>query len=865
MFLVYNNALYLIYKVYIFMLSHFLRQMILLFLFIGVVHANEEKLDKIRLQLQWKHQFEFAGFYMAKEKGFYKEVGLDVEFLEFDEDTNIVSNILDENAEYGLGYSSIIVDYLNNKPIVFVANFFKQSPLVLVTQKEITSLSLLKGSKVEGLANNIHNITLYTMLEKFGISSDDIETINPTFSIKNFINKDVDAMSIFTTNELYLLDEAGAKYNIFDPVSYGAKYYDANLFTSKDESLSNPKRVQNMRDASIKGWKYALEHKEETIAVILKKYNSQNKSYESLLFESRQIEQIMLAKVHKIGSIDKTRVEMIADLFKQSGFVENGVWKNLELFIFKSKEEQQTLTHEEKNYLKEKKIITACVDPHWKPFAAIENGKYVGVDADFIEYFEEKLGIPIHIYKTTSWSQSVGFAKAKKCDILSMIVETEKRKKYLNFTDSYFNFSNVIVTQADKNTIVDLEYMKNIKIAIKSEYAEVEIIQSKYPNIEVIEVKNIEEGIQKVQEKEVFGYIDNAFTIDYYLKDIEYPDLKIGNYIHDKSYLKIGVRDDDEKLYHIFQKLIKGISLEEQHLIRSKWLNTVSENKIDYGLIYKIGLILIIIFIFVAYRYYASAIVNRELKRRVEEELEKSKGKDKMIFHQSKLVAMGEMIENIAHQWRQPLSQVNSCVLVIDDKLDEKGISDTVIEQKLMEIESLTKYMSNTIEDFKNFFDQSKLKSKFIIEDIIDKSLEVLSGRISQHSIKISRGLATAHTCEGYPNELQQAFISIINNAIDVIVAKEIQNGNITIDVNLVGHMNTIVISDNGGGISQELMDKIFEPYHTSKHKSQGTGLGLYIAKIIIEDSLEGELSVKNNFNGASFTIKLRDNIERRV
>jgi signal transduction histidine kinase len=227
-----------------------------------------------------------------------------------------------------------------------------------------------------------------------------------------------------------------------------------------------------------------------------------------------------------------------------------------------------------------------------------------------------------------------------------------------------------------------------------------------------------------------------------------------------------------------------------------------------------------------------------------------------MIFHQSKLAAMGEMIENITHQWRQPLSQVNSAVLIIDDTLEEKGIKNEVIEEKLLEIESLTKYMSNTINDFKNFFDENKIKYDFIIEDILDKAIEVLDTKAND--IKILSGIKTEHKCFTYPNELQQVFLIILNNAIDAIQTNNKKSSKIKIEVEKIDNYNYIRICDNAGGMSKEIEDKIFEPYYTTKHKTQGTGLGLYIAKIIIEDSLGGELSLQNKSTGVCFIIKLK-------
>ena len=194
------------------LLKHFL--FILLFSY-TTLYAQGQALEKVTLQLQWKHQFEFAGFYAAKEKGFFQDAGLDVTFVEFDETKNITDEVINGNSEYGLTYSSIIAEYLNGKPLVLLANFFKQSPLVLVTHPDIKTPADLKGKRVMGVSDSIHNLTLLTMMHKFGVSYDDVVNIPASFSLDDFSNKKVDAMSVFTTNELYHLNQLGVKYHIF--------------------------------------------------------------------------------------------------------------------------------------------------------------------------------------------------------------------------------------------------------------------------------------------------------------------------------------------------------------------------------------------------------------------------------------------------------------------------------------------------------------------------------------------------------------------------------------------------------------------------------------------------------------------------
>ena len=139
-----------------------------------------------------------------------------------------------------------------------LANFFKKSPLVLVTQKEISSPEQLKNKTIMGLSDNIDNITLLQMLNKFGIQPNDYKNIATDFSVKKFVAKEVDAMSVFVTNETYQLNKLSCAYNVFDPAVFGVEYYDSNLFTSLKEIQSHPKRAKKFTNATIKGWEYAL-------------------------------------------------------------------------------------------------------------------------------------------------------------------------------------------------------------------------------------------------------------------------------------------------------------------------------------------------------------------------------------------------------------------------------------------------------------------------------------------------------------------------------------------------------------------------------------------------------------------------------
>lgn len=168
-------------------MSHFNKLFFILSLFTSLFAQGN--LEDLTLQLQWKHQFEYAGFYAAQEKGFYKDVGINLKFKEFSNGVHTVDDVLDKKDTYGITYSDLIVDYLNGKPVVLVANFFKHSPLILVTQSNIKTPRDLKNKKIMGIENTIKSTAFLMMFKDFGMNLGSFTDVPPTFKIDEFVNK----------------------------------------------------------------------------------------------------------------------------------------------------------------------------------------------------------------------------------------------------------------------------------------------------------------------------------------------------------------------------------------------------------------------------------------------------------------------------------------------------------------------------------------------------------------------------------------------------------------------------------------------------------------------------------------------------
>ena len=249
--------------------------------------------------------------------------------------------------------------------------------------------------------------------------------------------------------------------------------------------------------------------------------------------------------------------------------------------------------------------------------------------------------------------------------------------------------------------------------------------------------------------------------------------------------------------------------------------------------------------------------LNEELEERIVSALEDLRSKDILLLNQSKQAQMGEMLENIAHQWRQPLTLINSTVMIIDLLVHDKEIDLKELERKLDKIESVTEYMSQTIDDFKNFLDRDKVKQNFNLKENIEKSVAIIHDSLTFYEINLDLDLDESIIINGYSNELRQVILILIKNAKDILLANKIKDAKIIMSAKKVDNRVLIKVSDNAGGIDTNIIDKIFDPYFTTKHKSQGTGLGLYMSKKLIEQSAKGEIFVTNMSEGACFTIIL--------
>ena len=246
---------------------------------------------------------------------------------------------------------------------------------------------------------------------------------------------------------------------------------------------------------------------------------------------------------------------------------------------------------------------------------------------------------------------------------------------------------------------------------------------------------------------------------------------------------------------------------------------------------------------------------NKELEKRIKEEVAKNREKDKLMFQQAKLASLGEMLGNISHQWRQPLMEINSLFLPIEGKISlDMPLDKEEILETINKLNHITKYMSNTIDDFRDFFATDKEKIRFQLLEQINSTINIISGGLKTHNIKLDIIIQKNPEMIGYKNDYSQVLINIISNAKDVLIQRKIKNPYIKISIFEENENIVTTVEDNAGGIKVNPIEKIFDPFFTYE-KIGGSGIGLFMSKLIIEKNMSGKLSVKNSSEGAFFKI----------
>lgn len=526
-------------------------------------------------------------------------------------------------------------------------------------------------------------------------------------------------LSKFEKSELDLILPIAMEKNYKLENFYSHKVLDikyALITKIKDKNIISLEMLKDKRLALVKGRKSSELIKEKHHDIKIIEFNTPLEALEAVAFDladatiddyyaaTVMINDNMLSNLHVNSNLflDYNPEELYM-MSKEKKLISilNKVLKNIDkekVFAIKSKWNRNVqimknnniaLNYEEKKYLENKQKITMCIDPDWMPLEKNKNGKHIGMSSDYIKLIQDKIDIPIEMVDTKTWLESIEYAKQRKCDIYSLVMPTPERKLYMNFTKPYLQIPLVLVTRNDEIFYSDVALIKNKKIGIVKGYAYGEILQVKYPTLNLIEVNSLQDGLNKVEKNELFGFIGTLATVGYHIQKSYIGQLKITGKFEEKWNLGIGTRNDEPLLLSIFEKAIDAIEPEKHQEILNKWISVNFEKPSDYSFLLKILGFLGVVFLLLLYR-------QSQLKK-YNEQLQKLSTTDSLtkVYNRLKLDEILEYEKKNFQRYYRPF-----CVVLLDID-DFKDINDkfghSVGDSFLVELaELLNKNKRNT-------------------------------------------------------------------------------------------------------------------------------------------------------------------------
>jgi signal transduction histidine kinase/ABC-type nitrate/sulfonate/bicarbonate transport system substrate-binding protein len=822
--------------------------------------SANEVLQKTILQLSWFNQFQFAGYYIAKEKGFYKDFGLDVDIKDFNLNIDVTKEVSEEKVDFGIARETLISEKINTyHNIIALYPLLQISPLILIAKKDsdINNIKDFKNKKIMLSENDKTQASIKAMFVSNNINQTSLNIIKHSHNINDLIDNKVDIMSAYISKAPFNLIQKNIPYNTFSPKDYGFDFYSDFLFTTSELIKKDLAKVLAFKKASLKGWEYAYSNIEESVNLILEKYNTQNLTKEELLFEANELKKLSYYKNNVLGNIDKNKLIRIYDTYRLLGQFENS--KNPTDFIFD--ESKPILNKDESNYLENKDTLKMCMRTNFLPYEKFSNKNPFGINYEYIKFLEKKLDINISLVATNTEEESFLQLENYNCDFFS---SSQENKNFIS-SKPYLELPYVFVSLDNNSFATNFEQLKSKKLFMLDDDKLVNVLKQNYPSSGILTTHQSSFAFKQILSKNADGYVGNIAEVIYNLQKSYNVELNITGNLEYKTNLFLIVRKDDFLLKDIFNKIINNTTKEEKELILDDYTSIRYKEIINHKSIFLVLLGSLLVISFLVIVYIRESILknkiqklNKNLEKRVTEESSKNRKKDEILFKQAKLASMGEMINNIAHQWRQPLNRINLSIQVIENILkDNSHILEQkeLIDKKIFHINKNISYMSNTLEDFMNFFHPNKEKNSFCLNSLIKKATTLVQS--SDHHIKFDIEIDKQINIYTFENEFLQVLLILLENSIDSFKKTKIHHKYIGIFANTENQKVILYIRDNAGGISSTIIDKVFEPYFTTKFKNEGSGLGLYMAKMLIEESIGGKIDVYSQYSYTNFKITL--------
>ena len=579
---------------------------LIIFFFSFPISANEQ----LSLQLLWKHQFQFAGYYAAIEKGFYAEEDLEVELKEFEFDLNLVSEVLEGRSDFAVGRTSLLIDKNAGADIVTLFATFQHSPLMLLTRKDsgIALSSDLKDKNVM-ITNEAKKVgELMAMMLQTGISVADFKQQKHSYNVDDLLTGKTDAMASYISNEPYRMEQAGVEYNIIHPRDYGFDMYSDLLFTSREFIIKNPELTERFYRASIRGWLYAFEHVDEIARVIFDKYNSQNKSLDAIIFEAEALKKLAFDDDGNFGSLTLEKFNQMAQVYLITGSIFRGY--DFSDFIYRPLSNIHRFSKAEQSFLNSYPSIVVCVNSDRYPYEFYSDDSYHGMIADYFELIMGKVGLKYQFLPSSSWHETLDNAGRGKCDLIAGAMQTVQRSTDLKFTKPYLTVPAVLAIHKDNEFV----RLNNLKIGVLNKSAFHDVLSNRYKESNIYPVESYLDGLRLLKSGGIDALAGTDANLSYLIREHQISDIRISDQLKDNWDLSIAVAEYSPYLQNILNKSIDSISDQEHDEIYNRWMVVEYHHTVNYTVLWWLAGLISFIAALILYRFIKITTYNRVLK-----------------------------------------------------------------------------------------------------------------------------------------------------------------------------------------------------------------------------------------------------------
>ncbi len=560
--------------------------------------------EKISLQLKWTHQFQFAGYYAAKEQGYYADAGLDVEFIERTLGIDPIKQVISGKAQYGISDSSIVSEFVKGTQIKALAAIFQHSPLVFISKKSslITDLFDMKGKRIMLENTDAARAPLDAVLLGAGLREGDYTFVDHTYDNGSLIRDEVDVISNYLTDAPYYIQQQGVDINIINPQDYGVDFYGDILFTSTEEILNHPDRARRFKQATIKGWHYALLHQEELVQLIHDKYN-RKLDLDFLHYEAKEIAKLISADTIPLGEIKVSRLLRTSDVYTQLHKTKKLNISDIGSFIQPDKDVHRiTLTPQERIWLHEHPLLKFTGTPDWLPYEAFDDkGEYIGIVADHLKLIENNLGIKFNIVASKTWQESVAKVRDGKIDIISETVNSSLTDMMV-FTKPYLS-SPIIIVMNDKQAYVNnIADISDKKVALIKDYGYIEHITNAYPELDYHWVDTLQQGLEAVSSGKADALLSTLAHASYAISNSAIQNIRIVGKTEFTNKLALGVKKEYAPvLIPLLNRAFDSITEQDKKKIFDKWGKVEFASQTDYRVAIQVSLGLLLLLSIVLY------------------------------------------------------------------------------------------------------------------------------------------------------------------------------------------------------------------------------------------------------------------------